>query len=67
MVIKMDAIDFYINQRPFSITLTCPHCDTELEILWDDLSVPEYWGDDWGEIECTYCQKEIKLGDYELE
>lgn len=64
---KMNAVDFYINQRPVSISLTCPHCGMELEIPWDDLNVPEYWGDDWGEIECPYCEKTIKLGDYELE
>lgn len=57
---------FYINQRPVSISLECPHCDADIEIPWDEIDVPEYWGDDWGYIECHRCGKTIKLGDYDI-
>lgn len=58
--------DFYINQRPVSITLECPHCGDEVEIPWGSLNVPEYWGDDWGTVICPDCGKEIELGDYDI-
>lgn len=63
----MTETDFYINQRPVSISLCCPHCDTDIEIPWDEIDVPEYWGDDWGYIECPYCEKQIELGDYDID
>ncbi len=62
----MDKTDFYINERPVSITFKCPHCDWDVTIAWDCLNVPEYWGDDWGEIECPHCGKTILLGDYDV-
>ena len=62
---KMRETDFVINSRPHSISLECPHCDSDIEILWRELDVPEYWGDDWGDIECPHCGKAIKLGDYD--
>lgn len=62
----MERTDFFIKQRPVSIKLECPHCDFNVEIPWRDLDVPEYWGDDWGEVECPYCEKMIQLGDYDI-
>ena len=61
----MRETDFVINSRPCSISLECPHCDYDIEIPWDDVNAPEYWGDDWGKIECPSCGKTIQLGDYE--
>lgn len=62
----MGKTDFYINQRPVSISFDCPHCGTEIEIPWDELNVPEYWDDDWGSIECPCCGESVELGDYEF-
>lgn len=62
----MKKTDFTINQRPTSISFECPHCDYDVTISWRDLDVPEYWGDDWGEVECPNCGKTVSLGDYEL-
>ena len=61
------TVDFYINQVPVAISLECPYCGIEVRINWDDIDVPEYWGDDWGEVTCSYCGKEINLGNYELD
>ncbi len=58
---------FYIKQRPVAISFTCPHCDAEVEIPWKGMDVPEYWGDDWGPVECPECGEEVELGDYELD
>lgn len=60
------SVDFYINQRPVSISLECPHCHSELEIPWNHLDVPDYWGDDWGTIVCPECGEDIELGDYDI-
>lgn len=60
----MKSTDFFINQKPTSISFYCPYCDAKVKIRWEDLDVPEYWGDDWGEVECPICGKTIRLGDY---
>ena len=45
----------------------CPHCGWDAEIPWNDLCVPEYWGDDWGAVLCPYCENEVELGDYDYD
>lgn len=62
----MSKTNFYIDQEPVSISFECPHCYYDVIIDWDDLNVPEYWGDDWGEVECPYCGKTVLLGDYDM-
>lgn len=59
--------DFTIVQRPVRIELDCPDCEARIEIDWRKLDVPDFWGDDWGEIECPYCEQIIALGDYDLD
>lgn len=59
--------DFHIDVKPVSITLTCPYCGDEIKVPWKNLNVPEYWGDDWGEVECPFCELPIKLGDYDYD
>lgn len=63
----MKETDFTINMRPESISFECPYCKSDVTINWRDLYVPEYWGDDWGEVECPHCDKTVLLGDYELD
>lgn len=63
----MESTDFYINQRPVSISFECPHCKCEVEISWDEIDAPDYWGDDWGEVECPYCNKTVKLGEFDTD
>lgn len=58
---------FHIDVRPVSITFTCPHCGREVRVPWQELDVPECWGDDWGYVECPDCETEVKLGDYEYD
>lgn len=53
----MNKTDFYINMRPYAISFECPHCEYDVTVNWDDLDAPEYWGDDWGEIDCPNCGK----------
>lgn len=62
-----EGVPFHIDTRPVSIALDCPHCEYDVTISWRNVNVPEYWGDDWGEVECPMCGKTIKLGDYEYD
>ncbi len=59
--------DFHIDVKPVSITFVCPHCGQTVVVPWRELVVPEYWGDDWGYVECPDCEKEVKLGEYEYD
>lgn len=61
------ATGFHIDVRPVSITFTCPHCGRGVRVPWQELDVPECWGDDWGYAECPDCEMEVKLGDYEYD
>lgn len=63
----MNEADFHINVKPISIDLECPHCYHDIVIPWDEIDAPDYWGDDWGEANCPYCNEPIKLGTYEYD
>lgn len=58
---------FWINVRPVSISLECPHCDREQIIEWGNIEAPECWSEHWGYIECPECGKEIELGDHDVD
>ena len=60
----MERIDFTIISTPVKIIFDCPHCGCEAEVPWQLVDVPEYWGDDWGKVECSICGKIVQLGDY---
>lgn len=62
----MKKTDFYINMAPTSISFDCPHCGLHVSLNWSCVDVPEYLGDDWGEVGCPYCEKTIQLGDYDI-
>lgn len=64
---KEKTTNFHIDVKPVSITFVCPHCKGEATVSWKDVDVPECWGDDWGLVECPWCEKEVKLGDYEYD
>lgn len=63
----MPKTDFHINVKPVSIDFECPHCGFHQEIPWGELDVPDYWGDDWGEVFCPGCEKAVELGDYDYD
>ena len=65
--VYMERTDFTIISTPVKIVFDCPHCDLPVEISWNNLYVPEYWGDDWGEVECPECGKTVELGDYDYD
>ena len=58
---------FHIDTKVVSISLDCTHCGDRVVIPWKEVDVPEYWGDDWGEIACPECGKAVKLGEYEYD
>lgn len=64
---KVEKTDFHINVKPVSINFVCPHCGCEIEVPWRLVNEPEYWGDDWGEVECTVCGETVELGDYDYD
>lgn len=61
------GVDFHIDTKPISISFTCPHCESEVEIPWKNVDAPEYWGDPWPSVVCPDCEKEVQLGDYEYD
>jgi C4-type Zn-finger protein len=63
----MTPVDFTINSAPVSISLECPHCESEIEIPWKDLDVPDYWFGTWSDVECLECGKKIELGECEYD
>lgn len=64
---KPETVDFRIISKPIEIVFMCPHCEWETIIPWEDIDVPFYWGDDWGQVKCSECGEIIQLGDYERE
>lgn len=62
--------DFIIISEPDHINLTCPRCDESFDVDWSEL-YQEYGEDLWmggyGIVECTNCNEEIELGDYEYD
>ena len=64
---EIRTADFTIVSKPNYISLMCPHCYSDIKIPWKDVCEPDYWGDDWGEVECPDCHETIKLGDYEYD
>ena len=63
----MKRADFTIVQRPDYITFTCPHCGYDQRLSWDEVIEPEYWGDEWGTVNCPECDEEIELGEYDMD
>lgn len=61
------ATGFHIDVKPVSITFVCPHCGEEVKIPWKNLDAPEYWGDDWGCVDCPECGGTVELGDHEYD
>jgi transcription elongation factor Elf1 len=64
---KVEKTDFTIVSKPAWITFECPHCGCNVEISWHNVNEPEYWGDDWGEVECNVCGELVELGDYDYD
>lgn len=64
----MDGTDFIIISAPVSIAFDCPHCGEErVKIPWKDVNAPDYWGDRWPDVECPFCRKPVRLGEYEYD
>lgn len=64
---RMDnKVDFRIHMKPYEISLQCPHCNTDIYVNWNEVDEPEYWNEDWGNINCPLCGKLIHLGDYDI-
>lgn len=64
--IKGITADFYINQSPTDIEFVCPYCGVRVRVNWNYINVPECWSDDWGWVECPFCERDVKLGDYDI-
>ena len=60
------TVDFYINQKPTDIEFICPYCHDDVSVKWNYVNVPEYWGDDWGWVDCPSCKRYVKLGGYDI-
>lgn len=59
------GVYYTIISKPSYIQFTCPHCEEECEVPFDEVDyVTDYWGDG-GWADCPYCGKEVELGDWE--
>lgn len=58
------GINFTICSMPHHISFECPHCKTDVVILWENLEPPKYWGDQWNAVDCPECGKSVELGDW---
>ena len=56
--------DFTILSKPVAIRFECPFCESEVEIQWNKIKVPDSWCDDWDDIECPSCGKMVSLGEW---
>ena len=63
----MKRADFTIVNRPDYITFTCPYCGQDQRMDWDEVTESEYWGDEWGTVNCPECGEEIELGEYDMD
>lgn len=61
------STDFTIQQAPTNIYFICPYCEEDVSIEWDNIEKPDYWGDDWEDVQCPCCGAMIHLEDYELD
>ena len=61
------GVDFHINVRPYSIDFYCPYCQSHIEVLWNDVDEPDYWGEPWGVVECPECGEYVLLGDWKYD
>lgn len=58
-------VDFVIVKKPAYIRFDCPHCGMGVSVPWREVNEPEYWEDDWGEVDCPMCGETVELGDYD--
>ena len=65
--LKLKSTDFTINQTPTSISFICPYCEEDVTLEWNEIETPDYWGDDWEDVQCPYCEAMVHLEDYELD
>lgn len=61
------STDYTIISKPSYIIFTCPHCEEEVEVRFDEVDFnTDYWGD--GAVcDCPECGEEVELGDYEYD
>lgn len=62
-----EPVDYTIVSRPDHIRLECPHCEEELEIDFEDVNFHQDNWSDGGYCTCTWCGKEIELGDWDYD
>lgn len=65
--LEYKSVDFTIEQVPSGIYFICPYCEEDVWFDWDEIEKPDYWGDDWGNIQCPHCGLMTHLDDYELD
>lgn len=59
--------EYVISSIPHHIIFTCPHCEEEVEVMWEYV---DYKTDCWNDgawCDCPECGKEVELGDYEYD
>lgn len=58
---------FYVNQKPVSVTFTCPSCERETEFKYEEFAAIHGDPPDWtfSVLTCPHCGQQIRVEDQE--
>ena len=61
------GVDYTIISKPAYVKFECPYCHEDVEVSFDNVDYKtDYWGDGaW--VDCSYCEKEVELDNYEYD
>lgn len=63
----MKLVDYVIISKPDHIEFTCPYCNKDVVVPFDEVDFKtDYWGDG-ADVDCPECGKEVGLDGYEYD
>ena len=61
------GIDYVIISKPSTVKFECPHCESDVEMPFEEVDYKtDYWNDG-ALVCCPYCGHEVELDDYEYD
>ena len=61
------GINYTIISRPSEIAFTCPHCEDDVVMPFEEVDFyTSYWGDG-ANVTCPNCGMEVELDEYEYD
>ena len=61
------GVEFSIISAPIAIRFNCPYCGIEVQLKWNEVDAPHYWGDTWPPVKCPECKKSVELDTWEYD